>query len=178
MKKVLAVAAIAFMAAACGDDDDGNGNPNGPSKTGPIVFTVQLSAANEVPPVSNAESSCRGTATITFSVPRDGSGVPNGAGTANFAVQISQCPAGTVWRAAHIHPGAAGVNGGVLVDTGLTPAAAITLANGSTTQSFPDRPLTQQQATDIYNNPGGFYFNVHSNLNGGGFARGQLTRTQ
>ena len=177
MKKVLAVAVIAVMAAACGDDN-GNGNPGGPSNTGPIVFTVQLSAANEVPPITNAESGCRGNATITFNVPRDGSGTPSGAGTANFAVQISQCPAGTVWRAAHIHPGAAGVNGGVLVDTGLTPATAITLSDGSATSSFNDRTITQEQATNITNNPGGFYFNVHSNLNGGGFARGQLTRTQ
>jgi hypothetical protein len=177
MKKLIAIAAIAGMAAACGDDD-GNGNPGGPSNTGPIVFTVQLSAQNEVPPITNAESPCRGTATITFNVPRDGSGAPSGAGTANFAVQISQCPNGVVWRAAHIHPGAAGVNGGVLVDTGLTPATAITLANGSATASFNDRTLTQQQAVDIYNNPGGFYFKVHSNHNGGGFARGQLVRTQ
>ena len=177
MKKVLAVAAIAFMAAACGDDD-GNGNPGGPSNTGPIVFTTQLSAANEVPPVSNAESSCRGTATITFNVPRDGSGNPSGAGTANFAVQLSQCPAGTVVRAAHIHPGAAGVNGSPLVDTGQTAANAVTLSDGSGTLSYNDRTVTQDQATQITNNPGGFYFNVHSNLNGGGFARGQLTRTQ
>lgn len=176
MRRFVAVAAVAAFLAACGGSN--NTTPTGPSNTGPLVFSVQLSAANEVPPITNAESPCRGTATITFNVPRDGSGVPTGAGTANFAVQISSCPNGTVWRAAHIHPGAAGVNGGVLVDTGLTPAAAVTLSDGSTTQSFTDRPLTQQQATDIMNNPGGFYFNVHSNLNGGGFARGQLVRTQ
>jgi len=28
------------------------------------------------------------------------------------------------------------------------------------------------------NNPAGFYFNVHSAINGGGVARGKLTRVQ
>ena len=31
-------------------------------------------------------------------------------------------------------------------------------------------------AQNIINNPGGFYYNVHSTLNPGGFARGQLVR--
>jgi hypothetical protein len=30
----------------------------------------------------------------------------------------------------------------------------------------------------ILNNPAGFYFNVHSTLNPGGVARGQLVRVQ
>ena len=176
MKRLVMIVALAALVAAC-DDDNGNG-PTGPSNTGPIVFTSQLSAANEVPPVSNAESGCRGTVTITFNVPRDANGAPTGGGTANFAAQLSECPAGTVIRAAHIHPGAAGVNGSPLIDTGLTPANAVTLANGSGTLTANNRDVSQVNATNIVNNPGGFYFNVHSNLNPGGVARGQLVRQQ
>jgi CHRD domain len=173
MKRLVIVAALAALVSACGDDDNG---PTGPSNTGPIVFTSQLTAANEVPPVTNAESTCRGTVTITFNVPRDASGAPTGGGTANFAVQLSECPNGTVWTLGHIHTGAAGVNNPPIVNIGLTPATPVTLSNGSTTQSFTNIDISQQNATNVTNNPGGFYFNVHSTLNPGGFARGQLVR--
>jgi hypothetical protein len=178
MKRLTIVAmvlAAGLGAARCGDDEPNN--PTGPSNTGPIVFSVQLSAANEVPPISNAESNARGTATITFNVPRDASGAITGGGNAVFAVQMNSFPAGSVARAAHIHPGAAGVNGGVLVDTGLTPASPVTMdANGAGSFNLTQSNLSQADATAITANPGGYYFNVHSNLNTGGVIRGQLVR--
>ena len=88
-----------------GDDD----NPNGPPTTGPIIFTAQLSPANEVPPITGAESSGRGFAIITFNVPRDNSGAVNGAGTATFEIQTLGSPTARKPSLAHIHPGAAGV---------------------------------------------------------------------
>ena len=166
-----AILTIALALAACDDD-----NPAGPSNTGPIVFTSQLSAANEVPPVTNAESGGRGTVTITFTVPRDNAGNPTGGGTANFQIQLNDFPNGTAIRAAHIHPGAAGVNGNPLVDTALTAASPFVLANGTGTTTLTTNALTQQQAADIMANPANFYFNVHTALNPGGAARGQLAR--
>ena len=163
---------IALALAACDDD-----NPAGPSNSGPIVFTSQLSAANEVPPVTNAESGGRGTVTITFAVPRDNSGNPTGGGDATFQVQLNGFPPNTTMRAAHIHPGAAGVNGSPLVNTDLTAASPLPLPNGSGTRTLTGT-VTQQQATDIMANPANFYFNVHSALNPGGAARGQLARQQ
>jgi hypothetical protein len=38
--------------------------------------------------------------------------------------------------------------------------------------------VTAEIAQAIMNNPAGFYFNVHSAVNGGGVARGKLTRLQ
>ncbi len=168
------ILAAGFVAASCDDD-----NPTGPSNTGPIVFNVQLAASNEVPPISNAESNARGTATITFNVPRDGSGNPTGGGTAVFAVQLSNFPTGSVARAAHIHPGAAGVNGTVLVDTGLSSASPVNIAgDGTGSFNLTQSGLTQDQATQIVANPAGYYFNVHTVLNPGGAVRGQLVRQQ
>jgi hypothetical protein len=38
--------------------------------------------------------------------------------------------------------------------------------------------VSQANLAQIYNNPAGFYFNVHTPVNPGGAVRGQLTRTQ
>ncbi len=135
------------------------------------VFTATLSPASENPPIVGAEASGSGTATVTFDVTKDAAGNVT-ASTATFAVTLTGFPAGTPINAAHIHPGAAGVNGGVLVSTTLAPGEVV-LANGSgsfTKVNNVDPAVTQ----NILNNPAGFYFNVHSTANPGGVARGQL----
>ena len=170
-RKYLAVALVVF-AAGCGDDDD---NPNGPSLTGPIVFQMQLSAANEVPPISNAESGARGTATITMNVPRDNSGNPNGAGTIDFAVDLTGFPAsGSSIILAHIHLGANGVNGGVEVNTGLSAANSIALTNGAGSFSRTGIQIDATKALQLYATPQAYYFNVHSAMNPGGVVRAQM----
>ena len=170
MKRYAIVAALALLGAACGDD-----NPTSPSD-GPVVFSVALAASSEVPPITNADREARGTMTITFSVPLDSAGVVTGAGTANFSAQVSGFPPGTIVRGAHIHPGAAGVNGPVLVNTGLSAANQITLADGTGTLTFSAIPVSQVDAQAIVSNPAGYYFNVHTGLNPGGAIRGQLVR--
>jgi CHRD domain-containing protein len=171
MKRLAIVSSLAaaLAVAGCG----GNDNPTGPSNQ-PVVFTVQLSPANEVPPVANAESSGRGTAVITIHPTRDSSGTLTAA-TFDFNVSMTGFPNGTVIRAAHIHPGAAGVNGSPVVDTGLQAAGGVTLANGSGTFTFSGvSPTSVDQANQVLANPRNFYFNIHSASNGGGVARGQL----
>ena len=171
MKRVAILMAVLALAAGCDDD-----SPTQPSNTGPIVFTAQMSAANEVPPVTGTESGGRGTTTITFNVPRDAAGAITGGGTVTFAMQISGFPAGTTIVAAHIHPGAAGANGGVLVSTGLTAAAPFLLGDGTGNMSL-TVPLTQTDATNITAAPANFYFNVHTPANASpGAARGQMVR--
>jgi hypothetical protein len=158
-----------FGAAGCGDDDSTN-----PSNL-PIVMTASLSPANEVPPIANAENTGSGAAQITFNVTRDGTGAITG-GTAEFHFQLSGFPSSTTIVAAHIHPGAAGVNGGVIVNTGVVAGSPVTQSNG--VMSFTSAPVTVPAALlqSIVNNPAGYYFNVHSPTNSGGVARGQLNR--
>ena len=177
MKRLVTIAALTALVAACGDDN-GNGGPTGPSNTGPIVYTAQLSAANEVPPITNAESNARGAATMTFNVPRDSNGVPTGPGTVNFVIQVNSFPAGTPAILAHIHTGASGSNGTVVVNTGLSPAAPIVMADGTATITINNRDVNQEVATNVMNNPGGFYFNLHTPTNPNGAVRGQLVRQQ
>jgi CHRD domain len=174
MKRLAAIGTALILAAACGSD-----SPTTPSgNTGPIIFTAQLSAANEVPPITNADANGRGTVTITFNVPRDAStGAVTGGGSVTFQAQLQGFPAGQIVRAAHIHPGAAGINGPVLVDTTLTAASPITLdSNGAGTINLTNSQLTQDQATQITANPAGYYFNVHTVTNTNGAIRGQLSR--
>ncbi len=143
-----------------------------------MIFTATLLPSNEVPAITNADSTGRGTVTITFNLTRDAAGAIT-AGTVTFNAPLTTFPAGTVVRAAHIHNGAAGVNAPVFIDTGLTTAAAITLTNGSGTLDFQNVSGTTVTPTNlqaVIDNPAGHYFNVHTNLNTGGAVRGQLAR--
>lgn len=176
MTRVLIPAVIlstaAMGAAACSDND----NPTGPSDD-TIVFRATLSSANEVPPITNAEAGAGGVANITFHPTRDGGGNITG-GTFDFEVSLQNFPANTPLTAAHIHTGGAGSNGGIVVNTGLA-SGQVTLANGSggftRTDASPQSPDIARQIVD---NPAGFYFNVHTQLNPGGAVRGQLVRIE
>jgi CHRD domain-containing protein len=157
---VIFALALAVAAAGCSSSTS-------PSTTNKPTFTADLRPSNEVPPISNAEAVGSGTATITF----DGN-------TATFVVNLIGFPPGTPINIAHIHQAAAGTNGSIVFNTSLG-AGEVVLANG--TGSFtksgiaPADPAIMQA---IINNPSGFYFNVHSTLNPGGVARGQLVKVQ
>ncbi len=175
MRRIGFLLIVLALAAGCDDNDP----PTGPSTSGPIVFTAALSAANEVPPVTNAEAGGRGTVTITFNVPRDSAGAVTGGGPVTFAMQLNGFPNGTPAVGAHIHPGAAGTNGTIFLGTTLSATAPILMGDGTANVTVPANvEITQAQAQQIVANPAGFYFNVHTPLNPGGAARGQLTRTQ
>jgi len=170
---ILTLALAMAFAAGCDDNDT---TPAGPSPTGPVIFTAQMAASNEVPAITGPEANARGSVTITFNVPRDSAGNPTGGGSAVFAIQLSGFPANTPANLAHIHTGAQGVPGGILVNTGLSAAAPILMGDGTGNQTLTIQTLTQEQATQIMANPAGFYFNVHTTLNPGGAVRGQLVR--
>ena len=167
MKRLaIAVSMMAIGVAGCGS----NSSPTSPSTL--KIFTVQLSPANEVPPVTDAESTGRGTAVITIHTDTN---------TVDFAISMSGFPSDTKMILAHIHPGAAGVNGGALIGvTGLSASTPLVLSNGAGTYSATGVSAATSQnsaATNIQNilaSPQNFYFNVHSTNHGGGVMRGQL----
>ena len=160
MKRLALVAATIaiFGVAGCGSSS----NPNTPSDT--TIFTVQLSALNEVPAVTNAEISARGTAVIT---------VHKASNLIDFSVSLNSFPAGSVVNVAHIHHAAAGLTAGVLIGTGLT-AGTVTLTNGAGTFSFQSVSASAADIADILANPQNYYFNVHTAMNPSGAIRGQL----
>lgn len=165
---VLLLSLCLLGAAGCDDDSTAPSNL-------PIVMTATLSPANEVPPIANAENTGGGAVQITFNVTRDGTGAIT-SGTADFHFQLSGFPSSTTIVAAHIHPGAAGVNGGVIVNTGIVAASPVTQSNGVMTFSVNNVSVPAATLQAIVNNPAGYYFNAHSPTNPGGVARGQLSR--
>lgn len=174
MRRLPAVAITILLASfvsACGDNE----TPTAPSASTAPIFTAQLLPSNEVPPVPNAEASGSGTVTITLNVTRDASQTITAA-TADFQVTLTGFPANTTLTAAHIHNARAGSNGGTINNLGIA-ANEFVLTNGSVSFTKNGINFTQiNQVQNILNDPAGFYFNVHSTLNPGGVARGQLVR--
>ena len=167
------LAAVVLFTPACN-----GGDPTTPSDA-PLRFTADLRPSNEVPPVTNADSTASGTMNLEIDVTRDSAGTITAVNSSSFVVVMSNFPANTTLTGAHIHPGAAGVNGGVIVNLNLG-SGEITLSStgsGSFTKS-PGAQITVEQAQNFMNAPQNFYFNVHTPANPGGAARGQLVRVQ
>jgi hypothetical protein len=167
---VLAVV-LGLCAAGCSSNSTTTPTTTAPSNT--PVFTATLLPASEVPPIVGAEAAGSGTATITFHLTRDSTNTITAA-TVDFLCSFSGFPAGTVLTAAHIHPGAVGVNGGVVISTNIAPGTEVTMPNGSGSLVHSNNSLTPSDVQGIINNPAGYYFNIHTPANPGGVARGQL----
>jgi hypothetical protein len=142
MKKLLLIAASAVLASCAMYQD------NAPSfLPGSGATSVKLSGAEEVPPVTTG-----GTGEGTIRVNSDGT------------VSGSVTTKGVEGTMAHIHQGAKGQNGPVIIpltksgDTYTVPSGA--KLNDAQMKAFKE---------------GGLYVNVHTAKNKGGEVRGQLT---
>jgi hypothetical protein len=114
---------------------------------------------------------------MDFNITRDASGAITAA-VVNFTVTMQGFPASTVVNIAHIHTGATGVAGPILISTSVVPGE-VTLSGGAGSFSrvavaVPTPTAANMQA--ILDNPAGFYFNVHTAANPGGVMRGQLVK--
>jgi hypothetical protein len=175
MKRFAMLALVLAFGVSCDD------SPTSPSDNPNVArFTAILLPQNEVPPVTNADASASGTMQLTMNVTRDGSNNITGA-TYDFTINVTGFPPGTTLTGAHIHAAPAGVNSGVVVGVTLTPTTDTVLATGQST--IVKTGMTAQVAANaatvaqnIFNNPAGNYFNVHTSINGGGAIRGQLVR--
>jgi len=113
-----------------------------------------LSASQETPPTTTPGF---GNATVTFDATR-----------ANITVTITVANLGSPINNFHIHEGAAGVAGPVVINLiGLGG----TFNNGTMTGTF---PVASDVAQRMVQNPGNFYVNVHTVAFPGGAIRGQL----
>jgi len=171
---ILAIAAGLVFAGCDNKAAPGNGNQGG---TSTAVFTATLLPANEVPPIANAENTGSGTVTITVNITRDSSNAITAA-VATFQVNVKDFPQTTNFTIAHIHEGNSSVaSGPIKVNTTLASGEVVLVGGAASfTKTNINVPLDVIQA--MLTNPAGYYFNIHTQLNGGGVARGQLTKTQ
>ena len=167
------LAAVVLFTPACDDDD-----PVDPSVLLPLRFTADMTAGNEVPPVTNADSGATGRMTLTINVTKDSSNNVTAINSSEFVVNMSGFPAGTVLTGAHIHAAPAGQTAGVLINTGLAVGEVPVTSGAASFTKSPPVPITVEQAQNLVNNPAGFYFNVHTQLNLSGAIRAQLVRVQ
>ncbi len=168
MKRTTSLSLCAFLlAAACG----GGAAPGPTSDT----FVATLTPANEVPPITNAESSASGTCTFTLDTTKDGAGKITAA-TGKVEIVFRGFPASTTGiTGAHIHNGAAGTNAGVVIAFVGGPGE-VTVTNGGATVNKSGIAVKEEIATALLANPAGHYCNVHTAANPAGAIRGQLAK--
>ena len=174
MRLFAGIAAAAVVIAACGGTAAApSPSPTpvptvaptpAPTPTPANTFKAELKASNENPPITDAEATCAGTATVTFT-----------ATSAKFDVSITGCPATTAINIGHIHEGAAGVNGPVKIDSTLK-AGDIALTAGAITFSRTNSAADPALIQAVMANPAGYYVNFHSGVHTGGVIRGQLSK--
>jgi len=172
MKRFAMLALVLAFGISCDD------SPTSPSDPNVARFTAVLLPSNEVPAITNADASASGTMQLTMTVTKDAAGTITGA-TYDFVVNMTGFPPNTTLTGAHIHNGTAGNNAGVTVNLNLT-AGEFVLQTGqlALTRSGISAPAATAAATaqNVFNNPAGNYFNVHTTLNTGGAIRGQLVK--
>ncbi|MDX2029921.1 MAG: CHRD domain-containing protein, partial [Blastocatellia bacterium] len=136
--------------------------------------TIAISPANEVPPIAGLNAT--GTATITINpVRRPTTGEITGA---TVAFSMSYDFGGDVTVVGlHIHEGASGANGPVVINTGITAANSLRLTSGKGSISIPVPLRTTNEIEAMKRlllNPAAFYVNIHTSANPAGAMRGQM----
>jgi uncharacterized protein (TIGR03437 family) len=141
-----------------------------------ISATVNMDTAQEVNPPVPLPPNANGVGTFTVNPTRNFSTGEITGATVRFTVSPN-LPAGSVAVGLHIHEGVAGANAGVVIDSSLSNASAITLTNGNELISVAN-PLRTTPPVEAFkrllNNPAGFYMNLHTRANPAGVIRGQL----
>jgi len=115
------------------------------------IFNANLSGAYDT---GGGDTDGAGFAALTFDV---------GAGMLDYSILVSGVPDATV---AHVHMGAAGTDGSVVIDLGAS------FTNGAASGSVSG--IAQSTIGAIIANPAGYYVNVHSTTFTDGAVRGQL----
>ncbi len=141
-------------------------------RTDSVFLRAEMSPANEVPPIPGLAASA--AAGVFLFVTRDSAGEIT-SGTVTFDVSFRGFPAGTEFVGLHIHQGGAGVNGPVIISSGLS---RLTTADGNGNIFLAvDVPGTDTAGVNalkgLLANPDNWYVNLHTTVNPGGAVRAQ-----
>jgi uncharacterized protein (TIGR03437 family) len=141
-----------------------------------LVLMTALDPSNEVPPVGGLAASGMAAVTVVASFKPEG---PLSSAEVSFDSAYAGFPEGTNFTGYHIHSGATGANGPVVINTGLSgqvPAAAAGNLRYDV-QINPDNTAQRNAIYGLFNNPSNYYVNIHTQANPAGAIRGNLRRT-
>jgi uncharacterized protein (TIGR03437 family) len=143
------------------------------------VFVAALSPDNEVPAITGYAAT--GTAVLYAHAMRNAQGQIV-SGSVDFVVYHNFPDTPTV-TGLHVHNGVAGVNAGVVINTGITGANSLTVATARgiierQAQVLPTDMAGVAALNGLFNNPNGYYANLHTTVYVGGVLRGQLYRAE
>jgi hypothetical protein len=176
---ILTFGLVALLAVGCGDSPTssmpatsnnvttGSDQPDTTPAAGPEIFRAVLSGSEETPPVA---TTARGS--VSFHLSRDGSAIV-------YAITVDDMSNIT---AAHIHIGAPGVSGPVVVTLFEGSVAGPydgLLAQGVITASMLRGELSGESMTDVLEllASGTTYVNVHTAAHPNGEIRGEIVRS-
>ena len=163
---LVGVVALAAVSTAGGTaTQKGKGKP---SKSATPVFKLNLKPSQEVPRIRGLRASAVGH--VTFDLTRNEAGAIT-AGEVIFYFNYS-FPGTVTISGLHIHQGAKGTNGGIVVDSGTSEPADAD-GQGNLTKVVSGTPATLQAILD---NPRGYYVNLHTTTpnHPGGAVRAQM----
>jgi hypothetical protein len=131
------------------------------------VFKLVLKPNQEVPPVKKLKADAVGS--VTFDLTRDAGGtITSGEVIFYFNYRF---PSSVEINGLHIHQAAKGVNGGIVVSSGI---ATFTDGDGQGNITAVVTGTTPATLQAILDNPRGYYVNLHTAVNPGGAMREQL----
>jgi hypothetical protein len=131
------------------------------------VFKLRLKPSQEVPPVTGLRADAAGS--VTFDLERSTTGAII-SGEVVFYVNYA-FPSSVTITGLHVHQGAKGTNGPVVIDSGVTSFTDADGQGNVTTVVTGVSPTTLQAILD---SPRGYYVNLHTSANPSGALRDQL----
>ena len=138
-----------------------------PALTATPVFKLNLKPSQEVPPIKGLKADARGS--VTFDLERSSAGAIT-SGEVIFYFNYS-FPGSVNITGLHVHQGAKGANGAVVVNSGVA-SFTDTDGQGNVTTVVTGTPPATLQA--ILDNPRNYYVNMHTSVNPGGALREQM----
>lgn len=145
----------------------GGASAKKPALSATPVFKLNLKPSQEVPPISGLRADAVGS--VTFDLERSSAGAIT-SGEVIFYFNYA-FPGAVTINGLHIHQGAKGTNGPVVVSSGVSSVADTDGTGNVTTVVTGTAPATLQAILD---NPRGYYVNLHTSVNPSGALRVQM----